>query len=122
MIKDKLMKKILFTFTLSILSTGAWADCSDPKTTIEVQKCLNLEVGQLKHELNNVLKAASESTNAQKELKAAQTKWLAYKESQCGDFVVADSQGSPATIVVDLACQTDLYKERIGFLKNYFSQ
>ena len=116
------MKKLLLLAASLVFSVGAWADCFDPKTTIEVQKCLNLEVGQLKHELSNVLKAASESTNAQKELKAAQTKWLAYKESQCGDFVVADSQGSPATIVVDLACQADLYKERIGFLKNYFNQ
>ena len=116
------MKKLLLLTASLVFSVGAWADCSNPKGSLETQKCLNLEVGQLKHELNNVLKAASESTNAQKELNAAQAKWIAYKESQCGDFVVADSQGSPATIVVDLVCQADLYKERIGFLKNYFNQ
>ncbi len=116
------MKKLLLLATSLTLSAGVWAGCDNPKTSHEIQKCLNLEVGQLKHELNDVLKAASESTNAQKELKAAQTKWLAYKESQCGDFVVADAQGSPATIAVDLACQADLYKERINFLKGYFNQ
>lgn len=116
------MKKLLLLAASLVFSAGAWADCSNPKGSLETQKCLNLEVGQLKHELHDVLKAASESTNAQKELNAAQAKWVAYKESQCGDFVVADSQGSPATIVVDLVCQADLYKERIGFLKNYFNQ
>lgn len=116
------MKKLLITLGLSIFSMGSWAACSDPKTTIEAQKCLNLEVGQLKHELNDVLTTVSGSTNAQKELRAAQSKWLAYKESQCGDFVVADAQGSPAAIVADLVCQADLYKERINFLKSYFNQ
>ena len=116
------MKKLLLLAASLVFSAGAWADCSDPKTTIEAQKCLNLEVGQLKHELNDVLTTVSGSTNAQKELRAAQSKWLAYKESQCGDFVVADAQGSPVAIVVDLACQADLYKERISFLKNYFNQ
>lgn len=116
------MKKLLITLGLSIFSMGAWAACSNSKSSLETQKCLNLEVGQLKRELDEVLKAASESTNAQKELKTAQIKWLAYKESQCGDFVVADAQGSPATIVVDLVCQADLYKERINFLKSYFNQ
>lgn len=116
------MKKLLLLATSLVFSAGAWADCSNSKSLMETQKCLNLEAGQLKRELDEVLKTASESTNAQKELKTTQIKWLAYKESQCGDFVVADAQGSPATIVVDLACQTDLYKERIGFLKNYFNQ
>ncbi|MEN8381371.1 lysozyme inhibitor LprI family protein [Acinetobacter radioresistens] len=111
------MKKI---FLLTILiSGGAWADCTNPQNSFEGQKCLSNEVTSLKKDLNSIYSKAYTSTEAKKELDASQKKWLAFKEAQCGDFVVADTQGSPATISTDLYCQTILIKQRIDFLKEF---
>ncbi|WP_151964805.1 lysozyme inhibitor LprI family protein [Acinetobacter soli] len=111
------MKKLILLTAL--LSTGAWADCNNPQNAFEGQKCLSNEVTSLKKELNKTYMKAYATTEAKKELDSSQKKWLAYKESQCGDFVVADTQGSPATVSTDLYCQTILIKQRISFLKEF---
>ncbi|MHA3079326.1 lysozyme inhibitor LprI family protein [Acinetobacter sp. ANC 5502] len=111
------MKKLLLLAITSTLSFGAWANCDNSKTSFEVQKCLSNQVKTLKSELNKTYMQAYKNTQAQAELDAAQKKWLAFKESQCGDFVVADTMGSPATVDYDLTCQSILIKQRISFLK-----
>ncbi|EMY0607613.1 DUF1311 domain-containing protein [Acinetobacter baumannii] len=104
----------------SFFSISAFADCSNTKTAFEAQKCLNQEVKTLKTQLNAIYKKAYEATSAKEELDSAQKQWLAFKEKQCGDFVVAETQGSPATVEYDLTCQSILYKQRIVFLKEMF--
>lgn len=116
------MNKIILLVVTMFLSCGVFAaDCSKVKTSHDTQICLNNEVKTLKLELSNVFNSALEQTEAKSELKTSQTKWLAYKESQCGDFVVADAQGSPATVEYDLYCQTILYKQRINLIKKLFN-
>ncbi|MGM1003058.1 lysozyme inhibitor LprI family protein [Acinetobacter haemolyticus] len=60
-------------------------------------------------------------SSSKQELAASQESWLKFKELQCGDFVVADTQGSPATGIYDLTCQSILYKHRIAFFKEMFN-
>lgn len=115
------MKKLLLIAATSIFSIGAWANCSEAKTSLESQKCLNNEVRSLRLQLNKVYKNAQEQTTAKTELKKSQDLWLRYKEAQCGDFIVADTQGSPATVEYDLTCQSTLYQQRIDFLKSIFN-
>jgi uncharacterized protein YecT (DUF1311 family) len=114
------MKKLLIALCLIAPSAYA-ADCSKAKNTQDSLACLNSEVKQLKLELSKVLNSAITQTEAKSEFKASQAKWLAYKEQQCGEFVVADSQGSPAAIEYDLHCQSTLYKQRISLLKQFFN-
>jgi len=113
------MKKILFLALL--VSSGAWADCSLVKTSLDNQKCLNNEVKSLRLQLDKIYQNAQQQTAAKTELKKSQDLWVKYKEVQCGDFVVADAQGSPATVEYDLVCQSTLYKQRIDFLKSIFN-
>lgn len=115
------MKKILLLAVASTLSVGVWADCSTAKTSLESQKCLNNEVKTLRLQLEKVYKNAQEQTQAKSEIKQSQDLWVKYKEMQCGDFVVADTLGSPATAEYDLTCQSTLYKQRIAFLKGFFN-
>ena len=115
------MKKLLLLAIASTLSFGVWADCSSEKTSLESQKCLNGEVRSLRLQLDKVYKNAQEQTTAKTELKKSQDLWLRYKEVQCGDFIVADAQGSPATVEYDLTCQSTLYQQRIDFLKSIFN-
>lgn len=111
------MKKLLLLTIL--ISGGAWANCDDPKTSFEAQKCLSNEVKSLKSKLNSTYSEAYKNTEAKQQLDSSQKKWLDYKETQCGTFVVADTQGSPATVEYDLLCQTILIQQRIDFLKNF---
>lgn len=115
------MKKLLLLSIASTFSIGVWADCSSSKTSLESQKCLNNEVKSLRLQLDKVYKNAQEQTQAKTELKKSQDLWVKYKETQCGDFVVADTQGSPATVEYDLTCQSTLYQQRIAFLKSIFN-
>ncbi|WOE32181.1 MULTISPECIES: lysozyme inhibitor LprI family protein [unclassified Acinetobacter] len=116
------MKKLLLITITLMLSGGAWAmDCSNMKTSIESQKCLNNEVKSLRLQLDKIYQSAQNQTQAKAELKKSQELWTKYKEVQCGDFVVADTQGSPATVEYDLTCQSILYKQRIDFLKSIFN-
>lgn len=116
------MNKIILLVVTMFLSCGAFAaDCSKAKTSHNAQICLNSEVKALKLELSSVFNSALEQTEAKSELKTSQAKWLAYKESQCGDFVVADAQGSSATAEYDLYCQAILYKQRINLIKKIFN-
>lgn len=114
-----IMKKLLLLSVL-LVSGGAWADDCSNKTSIESQKCLNNEVKKLRIQLDKVYLNAQNQTQAKSELQKSQELWSKYKEFQCGDFVVADTQGSPATVAYDLTCQAMLYQQRINFLKNMF--
>jgi len=115
------MKKLLLLAIASTFSVGAWADCSTVKNSLESQKCLNHEVKSLRLQLDKVYQNAQEQTRAKTELKKSQDLWVKYKEMQCGDFVIADTQGSPATVEYDLTCQSTLYQQRIDFLKSIFN-
>ncbi|EML1064495.1 DUF1311 domain-containing protein [Acinetobacter nosocomialis] len=114
------MKRLVLITLTTIFSVSAFADCSKTKTAYEAQKCLNQEVKTLKTQLNATYKKAYETTSAKQELDNAQKQWLNFKEKQCGDFVVAETQGSPASVEYDLTCQSILYKQRIAFLKEMF--
>lgn len=116
------MKRLLLITLASIISVSAFADCSKTKTAFEAQKCLNQEVKLLKTQLNKTYKKVYDETSAKEELDNAQKQWLKFKELQCGDFVAADTQGSPATVEYDLTCQSILYKQRITFLNELFNQ
>ncbi|MDC4360985.1 lysozyme inhibitor LprI family protein [Acinetobacter baumannii] len=116
------MKRLLLITLTTFFSISAFADCSKTKTSFEAQKCLNQEVKALKTQLNATYKKAYETTSAKEELDNAQKQWLSFKEKQGGDFVVADTQGSPATVEYNLTCQSILYKQRIAFLKELFNQ
>lgn len=109
------MKKLLLISAL-LFSGGAWAECSTQKNSIDVQKCLNTEVKNLRLKLDNTLKNASNQTDAKNELKKSQELWLEYKDVQCGDFTLADAGANSGQISYDLACQATLYKQRIDFL------
>lgn len=108
------MKKILL-LSLLVTCSSAYAGSFE-----DMQK-LDKEIKSLKIQLNQVYKKAYSQTDAKQELEAAQKSWLAFKELQCGDFVVADTQGSPATGIYDLSCQSLLYKQRIAFFKEMFN-
>ncbi|EPF6052311.1 lysozyme inhibitor LprI family protein [Acinetobacter baumannii] len=110
------MKKILLLTAIS-LSTSAFAG----NLHTDLQK-LDKEIKRLKNELNAVYNKAYAQTEAKHELDSSQKAWLKYKELQCGDFVVADTQGSPATVSYDLTCQSILYKQRIALIKEMFNQ
>lgn len=88
------MKRLLLITLTTFFSISAFADCSNTKTSFEAQKCLNQEVKALKTQLNAIYKKAHETTSAKEELDNAQKQWLSFKEKQCGDFVVADTQGA----------------------------
>ncbi|MCU4334611.1 lysozyme inhibitor LprI family protein [Acinetobacter pittii] len=95
------MKKILLFAATTFFSVGVLADCNDPKTSHEIQQCLSSEITLLKKDLNATYAKLYKQTDAKQELDNAQKAWLKYKELQCGDFVVADTQGSPATVSYD---------------------
>ncbi|MDY6469120.1 lysozyme inhibitor LprI family protein [Acinetobacter faecalis] len=111
------MKKLLLISAL-LFSGGVWADCNNPKTSHEIQKCLSDELTALKKELNVVYGDLYKQTQAKRELDSAQKAWLKYKDLQCGDFTIADSGYGSGQIAYDLACQADLTEQRISFLKN----
>ena len=115
------MKKLLLLTIASTFSAGVWADCSTAKTSFESQKCLNSEVKSRRLQLDKVYQNAQNQTQAKSELRKSQDLLVKYKEMQCGDFVVADTQGSPATVEYDLTCQSTLYQQRIDFLKSIFN-
>ncbi|MGV0885981.1 lysozyme inhibitor LprI family protein [Acinetobacter venetianus] len=108
------MKKLLLLTTLALCS-------STFAGSFEIMQKLDKDIKKLKSELNLVYKKAYSQTEAKVELDASQKSWLKFKELQCGDFVVADTQGSPATVSYDLTCQSILYKQRIAFLKEMFN-
>lgn len=108
------MKKLLLLTTLAFCSSTFAGSFED------MQK-LDKEIKNLKSELNFVYKKAYSQTEAKQELDESQKAWLKFKEQQCGDFVVADTQGSPATGIYDLTCQSILYKHRIAFFKEMFN-
>lgn len=108
------MKKLILLTVLALCSS-AFAGSFD-----DLQK-LDKEIKNLKSELNQVYKKAYSQTEAKQELDDSQKAWLKFKEQQCGDFVVADTQGSPATGIYDLTCQSILYKHRIAFFKEMFN-
>ena len=113
------MKKLLLLTISSTLSFSVFAQCDNLNNAFDTQKCLSNQVKSLKKELNKTYMQAYKNTQAKAELDVAQKKWLAFKESQCGDFVVADTMGSPATVDYDLTCQSILIKQRISFLKEF---
>lgn len=108
------MKKLLLLTTLVFCGSTFAGSFED------MQK-LDKEIKMLKSELNLVYKKAYSQTEAKQELDESQKAWLRFKEQQCGDFVVADTQGSPATGIYDLTCQSILYKHRIAFFKEMFN-
>lgn len=105
-----------------ILLVGLLVTCSSAFAgSFEDMQKLDKEIKSLKIQLNQVYKKAYSQTEAKQELETAQKSWLAFKELQCGDFVVADTQGSPATVTYDLTCQSILYRQRIDFFKEMFN-
>ncbi|MEB3755025.1 lysozyme inhibitor LprI family protein [Acinetobacter sp. MD2(2019)] len=110
------MKKLLLLAT-AICSVNVWADCASLTTTDEVGFCYSKQVSSLKKQLNQTYMQVYKQTEAKKELDDAQKAWLNYKEKQCGNFTVADAGMNSGQVVYDLACQSDLIKYRIKFLK-----
>jgi len=108
------MKKLLLIVALALCSSTFAGSFED-------MQLLDKEIKSLKSKLNTVYKKAYSQTEAKIELDASQKSWLKFKELQCGDFVVADTQGSPATVSYDLTCQSILYKQRIAFLEEMFN-
>ena len=110
------MKKLLL---LTILfSGGAWANCDDPKTSYEVQKCLSDDLKDLNKEMQSSYSKLYKQTQAKVELKKSQNAWDSYKDIQCGDFIAVNTDHSPASTAYSLACQADLIQQRIEFINN----
>lgn len=110
------MKK-LFLLTL-LVSGGAWANCDDPKTSFEVQKCLSDDLKDLNNEMKSSYAKLHKQTQAKEELKKSQNAWDSYKDIQCGDFIAVNTDHSPASTAYSLACQADLTQQRIEFINN----
>lgn len=102
---------------LLLLASPAFADCNNPKNSFEIQKCLSANVRSLKDELNKVYSGLYSQTEAKAELEAAQKAWINYRELQCGNFVAADTDHSPAAVAFDLDCQSTLLQQRIDYIK-----
>ncbi|MDH0030313.1 MULTISPECIES: lysozyme inhibitor LprI family protein [unclassified Acinetobacter] len=118
------MKKLLLILCCT-LSAGVYAaetECDNPSNSFEAQKCLSVDVKKYKNELNTVYKKLYSQTDAKTELDAAQKAWLKYNDLQCGKFVAEYTGHSPATVVMDLDCQSTLLQQRISYLQTLLSE
>lgn len=112
------MKKLLL-ITSCLFAANAWAgDCSKTSNSFEIEQCMAESVKSLKAKLNKTYNKVYTQTEAKPQLDAAQKAWITYRDLQCADFVDADSNHSPASNSISLACQTDLISQRIDYLKS----
>lgn len=112
------MKKLLL-ITLCLVGANAWAgNCSKATNSFEIEQCIAESVKSLKVKLNKTYNKIYAQTEAKQQLEAAQKAWITYRDLQCGDFVDADTNHSPASNSISLACQTDLISQRIDYLKS----
>ncbi|MFH7352754.1 lysozyme inhibitor LprI family protein [Acinetobacter bereziniae] len=115
------MKKLILIFLL-LFSMGGLA-FAQPNTSCknddESLICIRSSSKAVTNEMKKVILNIEESTDNLKKFQISQSKWLAYKNAYCKDFMgeeASNAQGDGATIIIE-SCLLDIDKARLDELK-----
>lgn len=115
------MKKLILIFLL-LLSMGGLA-FAQPNTSCknddESLICIRSSSKAVINEMKKVILNIEESSDNLQKFQISQSKWLAYKNAYCKDFMgeeATNAQGDGATIIIE-SCLLDIDKARLDELK-----
>jgi uncharacterized protein YecT (DUF1311 family) len=109
-------------------------DCSDARTTIEMNFCADKEFAAADAQLNTVYKEALakiaqsdgekpyDSKSWETALRASQRAWLAFRNADCKGLVPMEWSGGTGTTVAVLGCMVQLTQARAKTLKERFTE
>lgn len=83
----------------------------------EQQYCANKELGELKAKMKTAYERLYKQSDAKKQLASSQKLWEQYSNMYCGDFLLHDTGGSPAFVILSLDCSIRLTRERLALLQ-----
>ena len=97
--------------------------CSDPQTQYEMNQCAGKAYKAADAELNQVYQrlAAMLDDNEKTQLKAAQSDWLKYRDSNC-EFVADQFKGGTMRPMIYGYCLADVTKRRTTELKTQIKE
>ncbi|MCU4539015.1 DUF1311 domain-containing protein [Acinetobacter bereziniae] len=115
------MKKLILRFLL-LFSMGGLA-FAQPNTSCknddESLICIRSSSKAVINEMKKVILNIEESSDNLQKFQISQSKWLAYKNAYCKDFMgeeATNAQGDGATIIIE-SCLLDIDKARLDELK-----
>lgn len=115
------MKKLIL-ISLLLFSMGGLA-FAQPNTSCknddESLTCIRSSSKAVSNEMKKVILNIEESTDNLQKFQISQSKWLAYKNAYCKDFIgkeATNAQGDGATIIIE-SCLLDIDKARLDELK-----
>lgn len=94
------------------------AECSEPQTQTEMNRCAQAEYDQADTKLNNAYQGLKASLGAQKadQLVTAEQAWLDFRDSYC-DFVQSQFTGGSIQPTIYYSCLTQLTEDRTAELE-----
>ena len=94
------------------------AECSNPQTQMDMNRCAEAEYNQADAELNNAYQTVQATLSNQQgeQLTSAEQAWIAYRDLYC-EFVQSQFAGGSIQPMVYYGCLTQLTKDRTAELK-----
>jgi uncharacterized protein YecT (DUF1311 family) len=118
----KIFKPILIAiFFLMLGNNSAWANCDEPQTQAEMNKCAAEELAISDKELNETYQKYTKDLSPAHldALKKAQNSWIKYRDEACASYGLTAEGGSMEGMLVSL-CRARLTAERTDLLTEQF--
>jgi uncharacterized protein YecT (DUF1311 family) len=112
---------LFFTF---LYCMPAWAlDCSNPITQTDINFCAKAEFENTDKQLIEFIALISSRTDKlnAKRLRAVDTAWVKYRDSQC-EAEMAKFEGGSVAPLAKYNCLTLMTKQRIDLLRSLYSE
>lgn len=100
-------------------ATGALAqaaNCRDPETQTDMNRCAYADYEKTDAELNRLYKQLREKNGDTAQLEAAERAWLAYRDQEC-DFETASEAGGSIRPMLQAACMKAMTERRNADLR-----
>lgn len=123
---------LLFAGIMPIRSAQA-LDCSDPTSTVEMNRCAERDFAAADRRLNAAYRKALASLPRmsgdppfdadrwERALRQSQRAWIAYRDRECKDHVAMFWTGGTGTTVAVLACMTNKSNTRAKELDEHYA-
>ncbi|GAA4409919.1 lysozyme inhibitor LprI family protein [Quisquiliibacterium transsilvanicum] len=113
-------KRIVISLALSALAMPAMADCRDPTTQTEMNRCAALALSKADDELNStyskLIRQLDKSQQA--EVKSIQLLWIRFKDQSC-KYEASGAEGGSLQPLLRDTCLTRLTEDRTRDLKDW---
>ena len=118
----KFTKQIICAFVFLIMaSSNALADCDDPQTQADMNKCAADELAATDKELNEAYQKFTKDLSPEhlEALKTAQNAWIKYRDDACASYGLTAEGGSMEGMLVSM-CKARITAERTDLLNDQF--